>query len=289
MRSDSVIAHSSRAVVYGWLFLFAAMPLLLVLGLSFLQPGETVLFHWRLTLGNYQNLLDPLYAKIAVQSLKLAAITTAVCLVMGFPVAYLIARMPKRWQDLALLMLIIPFWTSVLIRIYAVMTLLKAKGFINNALISMDIIDQPLQMLYTQFAVIFGMVYTLLPFMILPLYTHLEKLDTRIIEAATDLGASRWQLFWKVILPQSWNGVISGIALVFLPAMTLFFVPVLLGGAKNLLLGNLIETQLLTLHNWPAAAATSVCLSIALLLVLGLYRGISRRQSRTGGPTSWHG
>jgi spermidine/putrescine transport system permease protein len=270
----------SRAAILLWLTLFAAAPLLLVTGLSFLQPGQTVLFHWKLTLSNYLNLLDPIYAKIALQSLWLASVTTAFCLLFGFPMAYFIARMDKRYQNIALLMLIIPFWTSALIRIYAIMSLLKAKGLINHALIKMGLIHQPLTLLYTQAAVIFGMVYTLLPFMIMPLYASLKKLDGRLLEAAADLGASKWQAYWHVILPQSRAGMVSGATLVFLPTMTLFFVPTLLGGAKNLLLGNLIEAQLLTLHNWPAAAATSVTLSIALLLLMWVYKKLAAHQPR---------
>jgi spermidine/putrescine transport system permease protein len=270
------LALLSRTTVLLWLLLFAAIPLLLVLCLSFLQPSEHVLFQWRLTFSNYLNLIDPLYGKIALESLWLACTTTFFCLLLGFPMAYFIARMNPRYQNLALLMLIIPFWTSVLIRIYAAMTLLKAKGLINSTLMALGIIHEPLQMLYTQSAVIFGMIYTLLPFMIMPLYASLEKLDTRVLEAAIDLGANAWQRFWKVILPMSRSGLASGILLVFLPTMTLFYVPVLLGGASGLLLGNLIEIQLLVTHNWPAAAATSVTLTIALLLLMWLYRGLRR-------------
>ncbi len=271
------LARLSHTTVLLWLSLFGAVPLLLILGLSFLQPGEHVLFHWRFTLSNYLDLIDPLYAKIALQSLWLACITTFFCLLLGFPMAYFIARMNIRYQNIALLMLIIPFWTSVLIRIYATMTLLKAKGLINSILMALGLIHQPLQMLYVPSAVIFGMIYTLLPFMIMPLYASLEKLDTRVLEAAIDLGANGWQRFWKVILPMSRSGLASGILLVFLPTMTLFYIPVLLGGARGLLLGNLIETQLLVIHNWPGAAATSVTLSIALLLLMWLYRHLDRR------------
>lgn len=268
----------SRGVVLLWLSIFTAVPLLLILGLSFLTPGQHVLFHWHFTLANYAHLINPLYGKIALQSLWLATVTTFFCLLIGFPMAYFISRMNKHYQAFALLVLIIPFWTSVLIRVYAVMTLLKAKGLINSALLAMGLIHHPLQMLYTKSAVIFGMIYTLLPFMIMPLYGSLEKLDPHTLEAAVDLGASSWQRFWRIILPQAWTGLIAGVTLVFLPTMTLFFVPVLLGGARSLLLGNLIETQLLEIHNWPGGAATSVTLSIALLLLIWLYRNLSSRR-----------
>jgi spermidine/putrescine transport system permease protein len=282
MSKSNRLAGVSRSVILLWLSVFAAAPLLLIFGLSFLQAGEHVLFHWQLTLSNYSHLIDPLYGKIALQSLRLAFITTFFCLLLGYPMAYFIARLDRRYQGLALLLLIIPFWTSVLIRIYAVMTLLKAKGLINSLLLALGLIHQPLQILYTESAVIFGMIYTLLPFMIMPLYASLEKLDPQVLEAATDLGANGWQRFWRVILPQSWSGLVAGVTLVFLPTMTLFFVPVLLGGARNLLLGNLIETQLLVIHNWPAGAATSVVLSFILLLLMGVYRFFSNRHQGAG-------
>lgn len=278
MSKRNIFVNTSRSLIVLWLIFFAALPLLLIVGLSFLQTGQDVLFHWHFTLQNYTHLIDPLYGKVALQSLRLAIVTTLCCLLLGYPMAYFIARMDKRYQGLALLMLIIPFWTSVLIRIYAIMTLLKAKGLINTALLKLGFIDQPLQLLYTESAVIFGMIYTLLPFMIMPLYANLEKLNPQLLEAATDLGANGWQRFWRVILPQSWPGLIAGITLVFLPTMTLFFVPVLLGGARNLLLGNLIETQLMSIHDWPAGAATSVALSVILLLLMWLYRMLGPRR-----------
>lgn len=280
MNKLHIFSSLSCTAVVAWLALFAAIPLLLILGLSFLTPGQHTLFHWQFTWGNYSELFNSLYGKIALQSLKLALTTTLLCLLIGFPMAYFIARLPKQLQTPALLLLIIPFWTSVLIRTYAIMTLLKAKGLINSALISLGIIHQPLQMLYTNGAVIFGMIYTLLPFMIMPLYASLEKLNPCLLEAATDLGANGWQRFRRIILPHSWPGLVAGITLVFLPTMTLFYVPILLGGARSLLLGNLIQTQLLTIHNWPGSAATSVTLSIALLLLVGIYRLLTNRKKR---------
>jgi spermidine/putrescine transport system permease protein len=278
MNKNKSFTQFSRSLVVLWLSMFGIVPLALILGLSFLQTGEHVLFRFHFTLANYLNLADPLYAKIALQSFRLALTTTLLCLLIGYPMAYFIARMDKKYQDFALLMLIIPFWTSILIRIYAVMTLLKAQGLINNFLMALGFIHQPLQLLYTESAVLFGMTYSLLPFMIMPLYASLEKLNPQVLEAAVDLGANAWQRFWRVILPQSWSGVIAGVTLVFLPTMTLFFIPVLLGGSRNLMLGNLIETQLLSIHDWPAGAATSVALSVVLLLLMGIYRALTRRR-----------
>lgn len=277
------LIHLSRFSVLLWLCLFALIPLVMMFGMSFLRATRDALFSWQFSLSNYTHLVDSLYGKILLQSIFYAFITTFVCLVLGYPVAYWIARMDKRWQSLSLLLLVIPFWTSVLIRTYAIMTIIKAKGLLNSLLLYLGITNKPLQMLYTDGAVIVGLVYTLLPFMIMPLYANLEKFDFQLLEAAADLGASRWRRFSRVIFPQSLTGIVSGVALVFLPAMTLFYVPVLLGGARSLMVGNLIESQILMMHNWPAGAATSVLLTIFMLLLMFGYRLCASRRKGFGG------
>ncbi len=274
LRAFSVV---TRSVVLLWLSIFAVIPLLLILGLSFLTPGQHVLFHWKLTLSNYVHLIDPLYGKIALQSVWLATVTTFFCLLIGFPMAYFIAQMNKRYQSFALLMLIIPFWTSSLIRTYAMMALVKTKGLINAALLALGIIHHPILMLYTNTAMLIGLSYNLLPYMILPLYSNFEKLDQRVFDAARDLGASRWRIFHSITLPLTMPGIVMGVLFVFLPATTIFYIPDLLGGARGVLLGNLVKEQFVTMSNWPGGAATSVILTGILMLMVGFYRSRARR------------
>ena len=171
-----------------------------------------------------------------------------------------------------MVLIIIPFWTSALTRTYALMAIFKLKGLLNTSLLYLGIIHDPLQILFTNTAVLIGNVYNLLPFMILPLYANIEKLDPLLIDAARDLGANRFQLFTKIILPLTMPGIIAGILLVFLPAMTLFYVSTLLGDSKQLLLGNLIQNQFLSMHDWPGGSATSIVLTVLMLLLLLFYR-----------------
>lgn len=239
--------------------------------LSFLEHdlGHIALPHF--TFQNYQDLFDPIYIKIFLKSFYIAFLVTSACIVLGYPFAYLILQLPKKSQNMALLLLLLPFWTSSVVRTYAMMSLLKAKGLLNTLLIFLGVIEEPLPILFTNVAVGIGLIYNLLPFMILPIYSNLERLDFSLIEAARDLGANKFTLFRKIILPLSIPGVLAGIALVFLPAMTLFFISDLLGGAKAVLLGNLIEGQFLVENNWTRGAATSVMLTVMMGLGLIIY------------------
>ena len=222
--------------------------------------------------------MDTVYAKIFLHSFSLAGIVTFLCLCLSYPFAYSLARMNHAYKDLLLLLVIIPFWTSSLIRTYAIVILLKAKGILNTGLLYLGIIHTPLQLLYTNTAVLIGLIYTLLPFMILPLYANIEKLDTRLLDAARDLGASKPRLFFKIILPLTWPGILAGCMLVFLPAMSMFYIPDLLGGAKSILVGNLIENQFLAAHNWPSGAAVSIVLTLLMALLLCIYWYTARRR-----------
>ena len=176
--------------------------------------------------------------------------------------------------------MIIPFWTSSLIRTYAILTILKTKGLLNSALLALGIIHHPIQLIYTNTAVLVAVVYNLLPFMIFPLYSNIEKLDTRLLDAARDLGAGKIKIFKAIILPLTMPGIMAGTLLVFLPAMTLFYIPVLVGGAKSLLLGNLVESQFLEMHNWPGGAATSIVLTLFMLLLIFIYTRFARGKQR---------
>jgi spermidine/putrescine transport system permease protein len=278
MIERNLFKNASISIIWVWLTIFALLPTLLVIVASLLHRDIMTLVAMPFTIENYTHLFNSAYLHIFVRSFEVAGVSTLLCLLIAYPFAYLIAQMQVKYRSLMLILVIIPFWTSSLIRTYAIMALLKAKGILNQFLMLIGIIHTPLQLLYSDAAVFIGLVYDLLPFMILPLYANIEKLDHTLVDAARDLGASKTIIFFRVILPLTMPGIIAGIILVFLPAMTLFFVPVMLGGAKSLLLGNLIQNQFLTLNDWPMGAATSVC----LLLIMGILLAIYWRYSKSG-------
>lgn len=272
MKTSRKFQYFSIALIWIWLAFFALVPNILVLITSLLaQTADIDFVRLQLTIGNYTHLINSAYLKIFLHSFSLAGSVTLLCLILGYPFAYILSRMKHQYKALLLLLVIIPFWTSSLIRTYAIVILLKAKGVFNHFLLFLGIIDKPLQLLYTNTAVLTALVYTLLPFMILPLYATIEKLDMRLLDAARDLGASRLRMFFRIILPLTWSGIIAGSMLVFLPAMTLFYIPDLLGGAKSMLVGNLIENQFLAAQNWPLGAAVSVFLTLLMALLLLIY------------------
>jgi spermidine/putrescine transport system permease protein len=256
--------------IYVWLILFSFIPLSLVLIASFLSNDNIHLLSLPFTLTNYSTLLTGVFAKIFFRSLLVALITTGCCLLIAYPFSYLLVKSKR--QSLLLLLIIIPFWTSSLVRTYALMAILKSKGILNAILLKLHLIDAPLALLYSNFSVVIGLVYNLFPFMVLPIFTNMERFDFKLIEAAKDLGANRWTIFYHVFLPNTAAGIISGCLLVFLPAMTLFYIPNVLGGARSILLGNLIQDQFLVLENWPQGSATSVLLTLLLFVLLFLYR-----------------
>ncbi len=271
MKQNNLFKNISITSIWLWLGFFALVPNVLVLITSMLQQGDNELVRLQLTLINYFELFDTIYARIFLHSFWLAGLCTFLCLIFGYPFAYILARAHNRYKGLLLLLVIIPFWTSSLIRSYAIVTILKAKGILNSLFIWLGIIHQPMQLLYSSSAVVIGLVYSLLPFMILPLYANIEKLDMRLIDAARDLGASKITVFRKVILPLTMPGIIAGIMLVFLPAMSMFYIPDLLGGAKTLLVGNLIENQFLAARNWPMGSTVSIILTLLMGLMLLAY------------------
>ena len=262
----------SIQLVFSWLFLVALVPITLVFIFSFLNHSNEHLAIWTFTLKNYQQLFNSLFLKIVWRSLKLAFTVTIVTLFVGYPAAFIIARTTSKIKSLMLILLIVPFWTSSLIRTYALLAIIKVKGILNTVLLSLGLIHAPLQILYTNTAVIIALVYNLLPFMILPLFSNIEKLDHRLLEAARDLGANRVQIIRHITLPLTLPGIITGTLFVFLPAMTLFYVPDLLGGAKSLLMGNLIENQFLSLNDWPGGCATSILLTLLMFMLMWFYR-----------------
>jgi len=262
------LALVSPTAIY--LLLFVVLPMVLIAGLSFLTRGSYGNIVYQVNYSNYARLLDPLYLRILVYSLGVGAATTVLTILIGYPLAYFIARAPARQRSLLLFLILLPFWTNFIIRIYAWIMILRTEGFLNTILLNLGVIQVPLNILYTPTAVLIGMVYEFLPFMVLPLYTSLEKIENAQLEAAADLGARPFRAFLRITLPLSVPGMIAGSILVFIPAMGMFVVPDLMGGAKTMLVGNLIRNQFLTARNWPFGAAAAMLLMI-LTLVFTLY------------------
>lgn len=259
------------ALITGWLVLFVMIPNIMIIGTSFLTRDEANLIEMTFTLDNYIRLADPLYFKVLMHSFYMAIIATLLCLIIGYPFAYIVAKMPEKWRPFMLFLVIVPFWTNSLIRTYGLKIVLGAQGVLNKSLLALDIIDKPLRIMYTETAVMIGLVYILLPFMILPLYSAIEKLDDTYLEAAKDLGANKLQTLLKVVLPLTMPGIIGGCLLVLLPALGMFYISDLLGGAKNLLIGNVIKSQVLNARDWPFGAATSIALTVAMAIMLYAY------------------
>jgi putrescine transport system permease protein len=280
--------RAALTLPYFWLLLFFLAPFAIILKISVADPVValppfTPLIDWaaqgweriHVTLDNFLFLFqDRYYAVIYLNSIKLAAISTLLCLLLGYPMAYFIARQPARWRNLLLLGIILPFWISFLLRVYAWIGLLNTHGVINTTLLWLGLIDQPVQLIYNDFAVYLGIVYSYLPFMILPLYANLEKLDLDLQDAAADLGARRWQVFVDVTLPLSMPGVIAGSLLVFIPAIGEFIIPALLGGSDTLMIGRALWDEFFINRDWPVASAVSVVLLLILVVPMMWFQKI---------------
>ncbi|MGH7785374.1 MAG: ABC transporter permease [Candidatus Binatia bacterium] len=266
-KAPSLIGWLLVAPLFLWVAAFVVAPTLIMLVYSFCERGTLGGVVFTFTLANYAAVFDPTYLQIIARSIFYAGITTAVCLAMGYPVAYFIGRTHERWRNLLLMMVMIPFWTSFLIRTYAWVTILKSEGLLNGMLMSWQVITGPFEMLYTPGAVVLGLIYTFLPFMILPIYTSVEKLDNALVEAAFDLGAGPLRAFSKVIVPMTAPGITAGILLVFIPALGLYAVNDILGGGKVDMIGNIIENQFKgTARNWPFGAALGITLMVAFAM-----------------------
>ncbi len=275
---------------YLWLLIFFLVPFAIVLKISLAdplvaQPPFSNFFDWSgssgrrvlATLDNYRFLFeDRLYLVSYLNSIRIALIATGLCLLLGFPMAYAIARTPYPWRNLLLLLVILPFWTSFLLRVYAWMVMLGKQGLINQLLLSFGLVDAPLQFLYTDQAVYLGIVYTYVPFMILPLYASLEKLDPDLHEAAADLGAQRHRVFLDVTLPLAMPGIIAGCLLVFIPALGEYVIPALLGGLDTLMIGRTLYDEFFVNRDWPLASAVAVVLLLILILPIMLFQRLSQ-------------
>jgi len=268
------------SVPYLWLLLFFLVPFVIVLKISFsssqiAMPPYVPLFHWasekvlqvQLNLGNFLFLVeDNLYIKAYLNSIKVAAVSTLLCLLIGYPIAYSMARSSTSTRNILLLLVTLPFFTSFLLRVYAWIGILKNNGLLNNLLMSLGIIHEPIQMLQTDFAVYVGIVYSYLPFMILPLYANLEKMDLTLLEAAADLGCKPWQAFLKITLPLSVHGILAGCLLVFIPAVGEFVIPSLLGDPGMLMIGKVLWTEFFNNRDWPIASAVAIALLLFLVI-----------------------
>jgi spermidine/putrescine transport system permease protein len=247
-----------------WLTLFFVVPLLAMTAYSLMPRGTYGGVEPGFTVEHYRRFFDPLYLAIFRRTLVVSVVCTATCLLLGYPVAYLVAR-SRRWRNLLLFLVVLPFWTSFLVRTFAMIFLLRDTGLVNSLLLKAGLIQDPITLLYTPFAVMAGLVYSFLPFMILPIYASLERLDPSLLEAASVLGARPAARFWRVTFPLSLPGVIAGCLLVFIPALGSFLPSDLLGGAKQMLIGNLIQNQFTAARNWPFGSAASLVVMITVL------------------------
>lgn len=271
-RANVLPAIFTTAPVTLVMLLLIAIPLIYVAVMSFCSIDEYYNVQFKFTLDNYERLFNKDYLKIYSQSLAIALITTMLCILIGYPFSYFIARTKSKKKRILYMLVIIPFWTNSLIRIYGWRSFLGTKGWLNNALIALHITDEPLEFLYKQGTTVLGMVYCLIPFMILPLYTAIEKLDDSLLEASSDLGARPSATFFEVILPLTASGIFSGSLMVFIPCLGYFFVSDILGGGNSDVIGNLIERQFQSGNNWPLGSALSIILIIVTLVLVKLYQ-----------------
>lgn len=280
------------AVPYLWLGVLFLVPFLIVLKISLsdpavAQPPYKPVFDWSdvagfvggLDIENFQLLSeDDLYLRATLSSLRIAAIATVLLLLAGFPIAYGMARAPERYRTLLVALVILPFWTSFLIRIYAWVAILKPEGLLNQALMGMGLIADPLDILNTETAVYIGIVYAYLPFMVLPLYATLEKMDDTLLEAALDLGSTPWRSFWTITVPLAMPGIVAGSLLCFIPAVGEFVIPDLLGGSETLMIGRQLWSEFFSNRDWPLASAVAILLLIILVVPIVIYRDVEARR-----------
>jgi spermidine/putrescine transport system permease protein len=272
-----------------FLGIFFLTPLVIMLIYSFLAPGLYGGVVWEFYPHNFGRILgfadpafeyfDPVYVQIFLNSLRIALTTVAITLLVCYPAAFQIARLPERWKTFCLFLITLPFFASLIVRLFIWVLILKQTGFVNQTLMSIGVISEPLDLIYTEGAILLGLVYIFIPFMFLPVYASVEKIDWTLVRASQDLGANGFQTFWRVILPLTLPGILGGSILVFIPSLGNFVVPAVLGGAKVLMLGNLIEQQFLAARNWPFGAALAMLVMAAVLVLLFLY---VRFESKSG-------
>lgn len=268
--------------LYLFTLCFVVGPLLYMVALSFATNGSGSSTIWSFTLENYKKIAEPVYLKSFVQSFQLAITSTLLIVLMGYPFGYFMAKLSAKWKKRMMLLIMIPFWTSSLIRMYGWILVLQAKGVLNGFLMKLGIIEEPLKILYSYPAVVIGMVYALLPFMVLAVYSSVEKMDWSYVEAARDLGANAVKAFFTVTFKLTLPGLLTGVILTFIPSMGLFFIADILGGNKIVLVGSVIQDQLTRGSNWPFAAALAVVLMMLTSLMMFVYRKVTHVKDLEG-------
>lgn len=270
---DSRKSRAARSLIspaFFWLLFFFLIPLGIILVYSFCQSSRFGGVIWDFTFSNYRELLNPQYLKPILRSFWLAIVNTFLCLIIGYPTAYYISKRGPKVRNILFIFIIVPSLTNFIVRTYAWMIILRDSGLINTVLMRLGL-EKPLELLYTQKAVIIGLLYGYLPFMVLPLYVSIEKLNPSLLEAARDLGANSFQTFWRIVFPLTLPGIITGSILVFVPTLGAFVTPDLLGGGKQIMMGNLIQTQYIKARNWPFGSAMSLILLVMVLIMLFVY------------------
>lgn len=270
------------APIYVFTIIFVALPILYLVALSFMTRAQTWGVVNEFTLDNYRKVFKPVYLNTFRESFQLAILTTVFTLLIGYPFGYLMARLGKRAKRLMMFLVVIPFWTSALMRMYGWIIIFRSNGLLDKILMLLGISKEPLKLLYSYPAVLVGMIYALLPFMILSVYSSTDKMDWSLVEAARDLGASKLKAFLTVTVKMTLPGIMSGVVLVFIPSMGLFFIADILGGGKVMLVGNLIQNQLQGGRDWPFAAALAVILMIFTSIMIWLYRKVTRVKELEG-------
>ncbi len=283
MKNNKIFKTIFTLPVLVYTFILIVLPLLYILFLSFCTSDSYGGVLYKFTLNNYIKIFDLTYLKILFKSVMIGIITTIICIVISYPFALILRRKSVHVQNLVTKLIMIPFLTNSLIRTYGWIILLRKNGIINNGLIASGIISNPLDLMYNKFGIIVGMVYTLLPFMLLPICSSVFEINNDLIEAAKDLGAKPLQIFRKIIIPETISGVFNGSLMVFIPAIGYFFITDILGGGKIMIIGNLIKNQFLTARNWPFGSAISIFLIIVTFLLVKLYKRLGGKMDDLGG------
>lgn len=269
-------AAATAGPVSIWMIIFVMLPLIYILVISFMTRNVYGGIDYDFTLENYKELLQPLYLNVIWKSLKLAFLTTVVCLLIGYPLAYWIASKPSKTSAKLLMLVMIPYWTSSLVRLYSLNLMAMPNGFLNVLLMKLNIISEPLDILYSDTMVVFGLLTAMLPFSVLPLYSSIEKLDKSLIEASKDLGANSITTFRKVTIPQTMPGIVGCVLLVFIPSLGMYYVPEMLGGGKVMLIGTLVKNQFLVTKNWPFGASLAILLIMITLAMMWIYTRVGK-------------
>ncbi len=283
MKTRKIINTIPAWPLISFMTVVVGCPLIYVLVLSFLSRAEQGGIAFKLTFDNYLRIFDPIYFKIFAVSIGIAAITCVLTLLIGYPFAYYVAMLNKKIRFYVVYLIMVPFWTSSLLRVYGIIILLRNDGIINKIAMVLNILNEPVTLLYNYGAVMVGTVYILLPLMILPIYNSVEKLDRSYLEASRDLGASRIKTFVNITLPLTMPGIVGGVTLVFIPAVGFFFISDLMGGAKTMLIGNLVRNQMTTARDWPFGAALSVVMMLLVLIFIYVYFKTTKSNGEVGG------